>query len=287
MLAYRLGLTFQADNGLKPMRRIVAVLLLVFGVGAAPAGQEVDLALVIATDVSYSVDPDEARFQREGAMAAFLNPDVVKAIQAGPLGRIAVAYIDFASIGSDKVIADWHVVSDKASADAFADVLAGKPTTRGVWTSITSGLLKAEQMLDTSGYRAMRRVIDVSGDGPNNDGPMIERVREKITGKGISINGLPIMTEADKFDPYYLPDLDKYYSGCVVGGPGAFIQVAHGFEDLARAVRRKLILEISDAGAPKDPLLIKVAAGGQVSNERPVYAKGCDIGERMRFGGSR
>jgi len=261
--------------------------LLTASAGAAPAGEQVDMALVIATDVSYSVDPDEARFQREGAMAAFLSPEVVKAIQGGPLGRIAVAYIDFGTYKQDRVISEWHVVYDKATADAFADVLASKSTTRGTWTSITSGLETAERMLETSGYRATRRVIDVSGDGPNNDGPMIDGVREKLVAKGITINGLPIMTEADKFDPYYLPDLDKYYAGCVIGGPGAFIQVAHGFEDLARAVRRKLILEISDAYRPKDTLLIKVAALEGQKIERAVYEKGCDIGERMRFGSLR
>ena len=246
MLAHRLGLTFQADNGLKPMRRILAALLLVFGVGAAPAGQEVDLALVIATDVSYSVDPDEARFQREGAMAAFLSPDVVKAIQSGPLGRIAVAYIDFASIGSDKVIADWHVVSDKASADAFADVLAGKPTTRGVWTSITSGLLKAEQMLDISGYRAMRRVIDVSGDGSNNAGRSVTTARDEAARAGIGVNGLPILAVE--------PGLDLYYRDYVIGGPGAFMVPAESYETFADAVLKKLITEIAARG-PRRPVL--------------------------------
>jgi hypothetical protein len=115
-------------------------------------------------------------------------------------------------------------------------------------------------------------------------------VRDSILAKGITINGLPIMTPADQFDVYYLPDLDRYYEGCVIGGPGSFLQVAHGFEDLARALRRKLILEISDAGPKPNPLLMKVAA---IANPQPrasqsahrAYDKGCDIGERMRFGG--
>jgi len=252
---------------------------------AVPSAQQVDVALVIVTDVSYSVDDNEARFQREGAIAAFRNADVVKAIQAGSLGRIAVTYIDFSSYGAVKIIAGWHVVHDKASADAFAEALAAKPRTQGVQTSISSGLELAERLLDTSGYTANKRVIDVSGDGPNNDGHLVAPVRDEIVAKGIVINGLPIMTEADKFDVYYLPDLDKYYAGCVIGGPGAFIQVAHGFEDLERALRRKLLLEISDAAPPSNPLLFKVAASGPRSSGRATYDKGCDIGERMRYGG--
>jgi hypothetical protein len=253
-----------------------------------PASQAVDVALVIATDVSYSVDENEARFQREGAIAAFRNPDVVKAIQSGSLGRIAVTYLDFSSYQSNKILVDWTIVHDKASADAFADALAVKPRTLGVQTSISSGLELAEKLLVTSGFNARKQVIDVSGDGPNNDGHLVDKVRDEIVAKGIVINGLPIMTPADQFDVYYLPDLDKYYAGCVIGGPGAFIQVAHGFEDLARALRRKLILEISDARPGENPLLFKVAASAPHAGWAPhaVYEKGCDIGERMRFGGN-
>jgi hypothetical protein len=255
--------------------------------GAALSGDHVDIALVINTDVSYSVDENEARFQREGAIAAFRNPDVIKAIQAGPLGRIAVTYLDFSSYSMNKIIAPWHIVHDAASAEAFADLLAIAPRTLGVQTSISSGLEMAEHLLDTSGYVATKRVIDVSGDGPNNEGHLVDRVRDEIVAKGIVINGLPIMTPADQFDVYYLADLDKYYAGCVIGGTGAFIQVAHGFEDLARALRRKLILEISDAGKVTNPLIVKVAASTPRATAAPhaVYEKGCDIGERMRFGG--
>jgi hypothetical protein len=248
--------------------------------GAAPT-EEVDLALVIASDVSYSVDENEARFQRQGAVAAFRNPEVIKAIQSGARGRIAVAYIDFATAGANKVIAGWHVVHDKTSAEDFADILEAAPRTLGVNTSISSGIELAQHLLETSGYSAGKRMIDVSGDGPNNEGHMIERARDEALSKGIIINGLPIMTPADQFDIYYLPDLDKYYAGCVIGGPGSFIQIAHGFEDLERALRRKLIQEISDATTPSR--FIRVAAT-PLHSAHPAYEKGCDIGERMRFG---
>jgi hypothetical protein len=266
---------------------ILAACLLGSSATGVPSAQQVDVALVIATDVSYSVDENEAQFQREGAVAAFRNADVVKAIQSGSLGRIAVTYIDFSSYQSNKILVDWRVIHDKASADAFADALAARPRTLGVQTSISSGLELAERLLETSGFTASKRVIDVSGDGPNNDGHLVDKVRDEIVAKGIVINGLPIMTPADQFDVYYLADLDKYYAGCVIGGPGAFIQVAHGFEDLARALRRKLIQEISDAGGSGNPLVVPVAAKTSRSwSPHAVYEKGCDIGERMRFGGN-
>src|SRR5579864_2822079 len=234
-----------AVKGARQLRYGLAVLaalcLVQSSSGAAPSMQQVDLALVIVNDVSYSVDENEARFQRQGAVVAFRSPEVVKAIQTGAAGRIAVAYLDFASYSAEKIIADWHVIHDKASADAFADLLAAAPRTLGVQTSISSGLETAEHLLDTSGFVASKRMIDVSGDGPNNEGHLVDRVRDEIVAKGIVINGLPIMTPADQFDIYYLPELDKYYAGCVIGGRGSFIQVAHGFEDLAHALRRKLV----------------------------------------------
>jgi hypothetical protein len=275
MAAYKFG------RKLKLISAAIAVLCSAQGSGDAAPTEDVDIALVIATDVSYSVDENEARFQRQGAVTAFRSPEVVRAIQSGPRGRIAVAYIDFATAGANKIIADWHVVHDKASAEKFADILEAAPRTLGVNTSISSGIELSEHLLDTVGYTAGKRMIDVSGDGPNNEGHLIERAREHAVSKGIIINGLPIMTPADQFDIYYLPDLDKYYAGCVIGGPGSFIQVAHGFEDLARALRRKLIQEISDGTTRYDGQLIKVAAANP---PRAVYEKGCDIGERMRFG---
>lgn len=260
---------------------VAAALCCVQSTGGAETPEDVDLALVIATDVSYSIDENEAHFQRHGAVAAFRNPDVIKAIESGPRGRIAVAYIDFATIGANKVIAGWHVIRDESTAEQFAAKLEAAPRTLGVNTSISSGIELAMHLLETSGIRAEKRMIDISGDGPNNEGHLVDRVRDEAVAKGIVINGLPIMTPADQFDIYYLPDIDKYYAGCVIGGQGSFIQVAHGFEDLERALRRKLILEISDA-TPSRPLLRKVAA--VVPPPHPAYDKGCDIGERMRFG---
>jgi hypothetical protein len=248
------------------------------------AAELVDLELVITTDVSYSVDDMEARMQREGAVTAFRSPAVVEAIKSGTLGKIAVAYIDFSNANASRVVVDWQVIHDQASAEAFADAIAVARKTDGVQTSISSGIELAARMIEDNDYEGMKKVIDVSGDGPNNEGRRVDQVRDEMVAKGFVINGLPIITEADKFDVYYLSDLDKYYAGCVIGGPGSFIQVANGFADLARALRRKLVLEISDAAREsRNPLLVEVAAGQRVRG-RMAYERGCDIGERMRFG---
>jgi hypothetical protein len=275
-----------------PKKRWVTGICAAVAAGiAAPvfAAEQVDLELVITTDVSYSVDDMEARMQREGAVTAFRSREVVEAIKAGSLGKIAVAYIDFSNANASRVVVDWQVVHDKASAEAFADAIAIARKTDGVQTSIASGIEMAARMIEDNDFEGMKKVIDVSGDGPNNEGRRVDHVRDEVVAKGIIINGLPIVTEADKFDVYYLPDLDRYYAGCVIGGPGAFIQVANGFADLARALRRKLVLEISDASKPKsDPLFVKVAAGQRQPHlsAKTVYERGCDIGERMRYGGA-
>jgi hypothetical protein len=278
------------DRNAAKRRWLTGLCAIAAGLAAQPlaAAEQVDLELVITTDVSYSVDDMEARMQREGAVTAFRSPEVVAAIKSGTLGRIAVAYIDFSNANASRVVVDWQVVHDQASAEAFADAIAVARKTDGVQTSISSGIQLAARMIEDNDFEGMKKVIDVSGDGPNNEGRRVDQVRDEAIAKGYIINGLPIVTEADKFDVYYLPDLDKYYAGCVIGGPGAFYQVANGFADLSRALRRKLVLEISDASkAARDPLLVKVAAGQQrATGQRTVYERGCDIGERMRYGSS-
>jgi len=268
---------------------LTGICVVLAGLATTPSSaiEQVDLELVITTDVSYSVDDMEARMQREGAVTAFRSREVVEAIKSGSLGKIAVTYIDFSNANASRVVVDWQVVHDQATAEAFADAIAIARKTDGVQTSIASGIELAARLIEDNEFEGMKKVIDVSGDGPNNEGRRVDHVRDEVLAKGIIINGLPIVTEADKFDVYYLPDLDKYYAGCVIGGPGSFIQVANGFHDLARALRRKLVLEISDAAKEtRDPMFVKVAAGQRAQSQRTVYERGCDIGERMRFGGS-
>ena len=266
---------------------------------AAPAPTQVDLKLVLATDVSGSIDNDEFRIQRDGTAAAFSDPDVLKAIQSGSLGRIAVAMFDFSSPQFDKIIIDWHIIKDKASAEQFADLIREAPRSPGRRTSVSSALELGSTMLEASekDIIATRRVIDVSGDGPNNDGDPMTEVHEKTIMQGIVVNGLPIMDESGNG---YFRELDKYYAACVAGGRGAFVVVVHNFKDFGAAMRRKLILEISQnesqikqaLNQPSGTLLRKVAAGDQPEpNQRTQvlragpneFSQHCDI--QGGFGG--
>jgi hypothetical protein len=269
------------------LRRIVlATLAAGFGTvsGISVAAEAVDLALVIATDTSRSVDEVEARLQREGVAAAFRHPQVIEAIQSGFHRRIGVAYIDWSSHMYSTVVLPWRVIDSAASADEYARTLTEAPITLGQRTSISEGLDLAYKLLSDGNMQATRRVVDVSGDGPNNYGRPVTESRDEMVAKGITINGLPIINERDRFGPgRYLKDLDEYYRGCVIGGTGAFIIVAKDFQDFSNAIRRKLIFEIAGL-TPPDP---KRRANGivPVADQRFGsgfnYPGGCDVGERM------
>ncbi|HEX3483410.1 MAG TPA: DUF1194 domain-containing protein [Micropepsaceae bacterium] len=247
---------------------ILALFALSSSAPAAPAATQVDLKLVLATDVSGSINDEEAELQRLGTADAFTDPDVIKSIQNGALGRIAVTMLDFSSPEYDKVIIDWHIIKDKASATAFADMVRAAPRSPGRRTSVSSALELGSTLIESSAgdIVATRRVIDVSGDGPNNDGNPMREVHDRVIGQGIIVNGLPVMD--DNANGYY-PGLDKYYAACVAGGRGSFVVVVHSFKDLGAAMRHKLILEVSgidpatkfaDKAPAKKSLLTKIAA---------------------------
>lgn len=256
---------------------------------AAPVGaaETVDLALVIATDTSRSIDEVEARLQREGVAAAFRHPQVIEAIQSGYHRRIGVAYVDWSSHMYSNVVLSWRVIDSARSAEAYASELTAQPITLGQRTSISEGLDLAFKLLSDGSLQATRRVIDVSGDGPNNYGRPVTEARDELVAKGITINGLPIINERDQFGPgRFLADLDEYYRGCVIGGTGSFIIVAKDFQDFSNAIRRKLIYEIAGL-TPSDPVrrpagIVPVAASSdQRFGSGFTYARGCDVGERM------
>ena len=260
---------------------------------AQPAGPvKVDLKLVIATDVSLSINDEEAQLQREGIAEVFLDPNVVKAIQSGALGMIAVAMLDWSSPNYDRVVLDWTIVEDEASAAALAERVRRIPRTPGSRTSISGALERATLMLNESDGKivATRKVIDVSGDGPNNDGISLQHIHDTTADNGIVVNGLPIMDENAEG---YVPDLDKYYAACVVAGKGAFLVVVKRFKDFGAAMRHKLILEISQNEVPikqatnppiKGDLLKKIVAAPDAQPAPQVLRPGqnefsdrCDI----------
>ncbi len=232
----------------------ICVCLAYPGVGTATE-RLVDLELVLAVDVSRSIDLEEAALQRQGFIQAFRHRDVIAAIQRGRLGRIAVTYVEWGSDQYQRTLVDWTEVGDVGSAAAFTESIEQSNVTLVEWTSISGAIAFAVQSFEGNGFRGNRRIIDISGDGPNNRGASIERARDRAVSDGVVINGLPIINDRPNSYGYPLmPDLDLYYEDCVIGGPGAFIVVADCFKDFARAIRRKLVLEIA-GWTPAVPLL--------------------------------
>lgn len=222
------------------------VLCLLLGPGRAARALDVDMQLVLAVDVSRSIDEEEAKLQRQGYIDAFTDKHVVEAIMGGQFHRIAVAYVEWAGSGYQQTIIDWTLIDSPEAARRFADRLAEAPRSAEMWTSISAGLLYCANKFDSSGFGGKRRVIDVSGDGRNNAGPDLADARAAVLARGIAINGLPVVNDRPNFGRPPEKDLDAYYEQNVIGGPGAFIVVARDFADFARAVRAKLIREISD-----------------------------------------
>jgi len=219
--------------------------------GPARAATPVDLQLVLAVDVSRSIDEVEAELQRRGYVEALTNQRVIDAILSGEHKRIALCYTEWAGTHYQVVVIDWNVIDTPNAARRFADKLAEAPRASQSWTAVGAALAFAAQRFETSGFESKRRVIDVSGDGRTNDGPPAELVRDKLVAQGIVINGLPVMMNRTNFGRPPDTGLDKYYEENVIGGPGSFMISAESFDDFGRAVRSKLIREISGVSAPR------------------------------------
>jgi hypothetical protein len=255
---------------LKLLHSLAIGLVAVMGAAPVCAQTSVDLELVLAVDVSRSMDLDEQHLQRDGYVAALRHPDVVDAIRSGPLGRIALTYVEWAGPQSQSVIVPWTIIDGEAAATRAADLLSAAPLGRYTGTSISGGLLFAAQSLGKNSFAGTRRIIDVSGDGPNNRGLPVRPISTGIADSGVTINGLPLTLKIP-VQPYGIADLDIYYEDCVIGGPGAFTLPVREKAQLAVAIRRKLVLEI--AGTP--PRVI------QVAEARPEPRIDCMIGERL------
>ncbi|BCX17869.1 MAG: hypothetical protein KatS3mg117_1551 [Geminicoccaceae bacterium] len=243
------------------------------GVTAEAQGIPVDLELVLAVDVSRSMDLDEQELQRQGYVDAITAPEVIQAIRAGAYRRIALTYVEWAGPSYQQVVVPWRLIEDRASAEAFAAELAEAPLNRERWTSISSGLRFAAERFAESPYRGLRRVIDVSGDGANNSGPPIEPVRDWVLAQDIVINGLPIMLKEGNPGFGGIKELDIYYEDCVIGGPGSFVIPVREREQFAPAIRQKLALEVAGRTPELLPAAVRV-------REKRID---CTIGERLRM----
>jgi hypothetical protein len=270
-----------------PRPAVIAVLCLAMSavavaalrLDAAPAlrgggGQQtttVDVELVLAVDISYSMDPDELALQREGYAKALTSAEFLNALRHGIHGKVAVTYFEWAGAGEQRVVVPWRVIDGPEGAGSVANDILAAPIRRAARTSISGALLYGAALFDTSGQRGIRRVIDVSGDGANNSGQIVSIARDEVLSKGITINGLPVMLKRPSYSTMDIELLDDYYEDCVIGGAGAFVVPVKDRDRFVEAIRTKLVLEIATL-TPQTRVIKTAAANPRVP---------CTIGERI------
>jgi hypothetical protein len=244
------------------MRRIRTLLALIFAAAAsfpaaASAADKVDLLLVLAADVSRSIDNEKFQLQREGYAAAISDQRVLDAIRSGRSGRIGVMFVEWSGVGSQRVLIDWTAIGDAEAAKGFGDRLLEAPRSFADRTSISGAIAFAMDQFARSPYAATRRTIDISGDGTNNSGADVMAARNTALAQGVTINGLVILSDTPlPWNPDHTNPpggLDNYYRSHVVGGPGAFVLVAENFNSFGEAIIKKMIAEVAQAHeqAPK------------------------------------
>jgi hypothetical protein len=245
---------------------------------AARGSVGVDVELVMAVDISYSMDMDELKLQRDGYVEAITSSEFLNALKQGMHGKVAVTLVEWAGVNDQRVVVPWRLIDGPATAGAVATEMTKAPVRRAFRTSISGALIFSAALFDGNGFDGVRRVIDVSGDGTNNQGPLVTLTRDEVIAKGIVINGLPIMLKEPQPNSIDIKDLDIYYEDCVIGGPGAFVVPIREREKFKDVIRTKLVLDIADRSAM--PRIIPAAASA------PRIS--CTIGEQMwqrRWGG--
>ena len=235
------------------------------------AAPSVDVELILAVDVSYSMDMDELAVQREGYAQAIVSKEFLQALKSLPNGKIAVTYFEWAASSDQKIIIPWRVIDGPETADAVASEIMKTPIRRASRTSISGAINFAMPLFDENPYRGLRRVIDFSGDGPNNNGVPVTGARDAALAKGIVINGLPIMVKEPSYSTMDIDNLDFYYEDCVIGGPGSFVVAIKDRDKFKEAIRAKLLLEVAGR-TPERPML-------PVADKEPRVS--CLIGEKI------
>ncbi len=238
---------------------------------AEKAQTDVDVELVLAVDVSYSMDPDEQALQREGYVEALTSPQFLDALRQGTHGKIAVTYLEWAGASDQRTVMPWRLIEGPAGARTVADEIARAPYRRAYRTSISGALAYAAPLFQESAFHGLRQVVDVSGDGANNQGGPVTVARDEVLAKGITINGLPIMLKRPNPATIDIENLDIYYEDCVIGGPGAFVIPIKEREKFKEATRAKLLLEVAGV-EPAARIARASAAEPRIS---------CTIGERL------
>jgi hypothetical protein len=235
--------------------------------------QSVDIELILAVDVSYSMDMDELAVQREGYAQAIQSREFLQALKVGPNGRIAVTYFEWAASNDQKIIIPWRLIDGPETADAVAGEILKTPIRRASRTSISGAIGFAMPLFDEDPYHGLRRVIDISGDGPNNNGGPVTVARDLALEKGIIINGLPIMVKEPSYSTMDIDNLDYYYEDCVIGGPGSFVIAIKDREKFKEAIRTKLLMEVAGR-TPERPVV-------HVANKDKEPRVSCLIGEKI------
>lgn len=245
----------------------------------ANAAEPVDVELVLAVDVSLSMSHDELEIQRHGYAAALTHDDVIQAIQDGAYGKIAITLFEWAGSTSQHIIVPWTTIASREDAERVAAQLSANPPNSARRTSISGALEFGGDLFAESRFQGMKRVIDISGDGPNNQGAPVAGVRKVLTDRGITINGLPLMTSGGYTSTYDVTDLDRYYADCVIGGPGAFMIPVNDWSQFPEAIRRKLVLEL--AGPSSRQWAADEAANPPImlAQSKPSYD--CLVGEKQ------
>ena len=250
------------EVGMGTATRLLAFLITIavlVGSPAVRAAEEVDLLLVLSSDVSRSIDAPKFKLQRDGYASAIINPRVIQAIRSGALGKIAISFVEWSGVGAQKIVIDWTVIRDEATAKDFSAQVIEAPRAFADRTSISGGIDFAMAQLARAPFQASRHTIDVSGDGTNNSGRDVTDARDEALAKGVTINGLVILSErpmswnADHTNPP--GGLDTYYRNNVVGGPGSFVMVAENFSSFGQAILNKLIAEIASIQQSKQAQL--------------------------------
>ena len=231
----------------------------------------VDIELILAVDVSYSMDMDELAVQREGYAQAIVSKDFLQALKAGQIGKIAVTYFEWAASNDQKIIIPWRVIDGPETADAVAEEILKTPIRRASRTSISGAINFAMPLFEENPFHGLRRVIDISGDGPNNNGGPVPGARDAALEKGITINGLPIMVKEPSYSTMDIENLDFYYEDCVIGGPGAFVVSIKDRDKFKEAIRTKLLLEVAGR-TPERPVV-------PVAEKEPRVS--CLVGEKI------
>jgi len=244
------------------VRSLFLAVFLAFPLLAQAADLEpVDVELILAVDVSRSIDPQEQELQFRGYAAAFRDPRIIEGIRGGPVGAIAVMLFTWSDANTQEILVPWTLIRDEASARAFADALEAAPKRIWLYTSI-SGAIDFGIDQFGQGFEGTRRVMDISGDGVNNSGRQVREARDEAVARGVTINGLAILDANPGPWSQRLPPLDTYYRDEVIGGMGSFLVVAEGFDAFEQAVKRKLVREIAMSWPENDPTVVRVGALG-------------------------